>query len=226
MERETNRPVDENLKTEANVAVGGSQNLATVVEQVETAQSPGRPLSEQFRNEVISHDKTRCVASLVFEDLWNGFDGWKSSQYFWDVVIFVWRNAPDFFVEYDPDREIVEDSTRWTQRYFDEQRNYLRHNFCLKRLCHLVMVYKHLHGAEVDGDGGEAPPAQPASPPCPVREEGTNRASKYGVYQKVAFVVGGVVLVVCLLAYWVASHRDKTSPDVETSKQDSTGESL
>lgn len=127
----------------------GARDLSTVVEGIKATTASGRPLSERFREEVFNRDRTRCVASIVFEDNWNGLDGWKSPKDFWDMVVFVWRNAPDFFEDYDPEREILEEPSRWTQRYFDEQRNFLRHNFCLRRLCHLVMVYEHLHGSEV-----------------------------------------------------------------------------
>ena len=129
-------------------ALNSLSSLSAVVEKIKASSSSGKPISKRFRDEVDNHDKTRCVAAIVFEDLWNGFDGWKPPGVFWDMVIYVWRRAPEFFEDYDPDREIVEEQARWSQRYFDEQRNYLRHNFCLKRLCHLVMVYEYLHGAE------------------------------------------------------------------------------
>ena len=109
----------------------------------------GRPLSESFRRIIENKDKTRCIGAIAFEDLWTGENGWKSPAELWDMTIYVWRLVPEFFAAYDSDRTIEEDSTTWTQEYFDEQRNFLRHNFCLERLCHLVMVHEHLHGSEV-----------------------------------------------------------------------------
>lgn len=126
-----------------------NKNLKTVVAEVKSSTSFGHPLSEGIRDAVLNHDRTKCVAAFAFEDLWDGACGWTRPKDLWDSIVYVWRKAPDFFKEYDPDREIVEDLSRWNQRYFEEQRNYLRHNFCLERLCHLVMIYENLHGAEI-----------------------------------------------------------------------------
>lgn len=126
-----------------------SKNLKAVVAEVRASSSPGNPLSEEIRNAVLNHDRTKCVAAFAFEDIWDGACGWTLPKDIWESIVFAWRKAPDFFKEYDPDREIVEDLSRWNQRYFEEQRNYLRHNFCLERLCHLVMIYENLHGAEI-----------------------------------------------------------------------------
>lgn len=145
--REFERHADMNV-ADANLKLLPSMNLSAVVAQIKATTAPGQPLSERFRGLVAQHDKTRCIAAIVFEDLWNGSTGWKPSKVLWDMVVYVWRNAPDFFSDYDSDLEIVEDHSEWTQRYFDDQRNSLRFNFCLKRLCHLVMVYDYLHGAE------------------------------------------------------------------------------
>lgn len=125
------------------------KDLKAVVAEVRASSSLGHPLSEEIRNAVLNHDRTKCVAAFAFEDLWDGACGWTLPKDLWDSIAYVWRKAPDFFKEYDPDREIIEDSSKWTQGYFEEQRNYLRHNFCLERLCHLVMVYESLHGVEI-----------------------------------------------------------------------------
>jgi hypothetical protein len=117
----------------------------------------GRPPAESFRRIIENKDKTRCIGAIAFEDLWTGADGWKSPDALWDMTIYVWRLVPEFFAAYDPDRTIEEDSSKWTQQYFDEQRNFLRHNFCLERLCHLVMVHEYLHGAEIRTEKTPAP---------------------------------------------------------------------
>lgn len=161
------RPVNINV-ADVHLNIRPSMSLSEVVNEIQSTTCSGRPLSERFRVEVEQHDRTRCIASIVFEDLWNGFDGWKPPSDFWGMVIFVWRNAPDFFEDYDSDREIIEESTKWTQHYFDEQRNFLRHNFCLKRLCHLVMVYEYLHGAEATV---KKPTPTPFTPPITNRED-------------------------------------------------------
>lgn len=153
---------------DSNINSGISTDLSTVVEGVKSTTSLGQPLSERFRGLVAQHDKTRCIAAIVFEDIWNGSAGWKPPKVLWDMVVYVWRNAPDFFGDYDPDLEIKECSSEWTQRYFDDQRNSLRFNFCLRRLCHLVMVYEHLHGAKarVHHEEARRPAKNDVPQPC------------------------------------------------------------
>ncbi len=201
--REAERSADINV-VGAELKLRSSMSLQEVVAQIKATTQPGQPLSERFRGEVEQHDRTRCIASIVFEDLWNGFDGWKSPSVFWEMVIFVWRKAPDFFENYDPDREIIEESARWTQRYFDEQRNFLRHNFCLKRLCHLVMVYAYLHGADATV---KKPSPAPFTPPSakPYIRENSPPSSKpnrpvFGRVGIILCVVLGVAASICLFS--------------------------
>lgn len=192
--------VRESTQTSSAATESGVLNsltsLSAVVEKIKTSPSLGKPISKRFRDEVDNHDKTRCVAAIVFEDLWNGFDGWKTPSVFWDMVIYVWRRAPEFFEDYDPDREIVEEQARWSQRYFDEQRNYLRHNFCLKRLCHLVMVYEYLHGTEAT--------VKRPTPPPRVEPRSTYVSSPQSSRPKRSFL-GGAITVGCLILMIVVS---------------------
>lgn len=209
------RPTNINA-VDAHLEIRPSMSLSEVVSEIQATTSSGRPLSERFRDEVVQRDRTRCIASIVFEDLWNGFDGWKSPSVFWEMVVFVWRNAPEFFEDYDADREIIEESSKWNQRYFDEQRNFLRHNFCLKRLCHLVMVYEHLHG--VDATIKKPSPA-PFTPPSSnhyvcentQRPSGTNR-DIFGCIAVVVCVVLGVLASMCLLG----KHDGKKGQEISS----------
>ncbi len=212
---ECERPANINV-TDAHLNIRPSMSLSEVVSEIQATTCSGRPLSERFRGEVAQHDRTRCIASIVFEDLWNGFDGWKSPSVFWEMVIFVWRNAPEFFEDYDPDREIIEESARWTQRYFDEQRNFLRHNFCLKRLCHLVMVYEHLHGADATVKKSTPAPFTPPNTNRYVREN-TLRPSRpnRGIFVCIAVVVCIVLSVaasICLLGKHDGKKDQEAAP--------------
>lgn len=214
---ECERPANINV-TDAHLNIRPSMSLSEVVSEIQATTCSGRPLSERFRGEVAQHDRTRCIASIVFEDLWNGFDGWKSPSVFWEMVIFVWRNAPEFFEDYDPDREIIEESARWTQRYFDEQRNFLRHNFCLKRLCHLVMVYEHLHGADATVKKSTPAPFTPPNTNRYVREN-TLRPSRpnRGIFVCIAIVVC-VVLSVAASICLFGKHDGKKGQEIPSAQ--------
>lgn len=217
LRREFERHDDMNV-ADANLKLLLSMNLSEVVKQIKATTDPGQPLSERFRDLVEQHDRTRCIAAIVFEDLWNGFDGWKPPSDFLKMVIFVWRNAPDFFEDYDSEREIVEEPARWTQRYFDEQRNFLRHNFCLKRLCHLVMVYEYLHGAEATV---KKPSPASFTPPNTNRyvDENTPRSSRAnrGNFFCLAIVVC-VVLSVAASIYRFGEHDGKKGEEISVAQ--------
>ena len=196
---------------------GGS--LAGCVEKIKNATIPGRPLSDEFRRDVENHDKTRCVGSLVFEDLWNGFGGWKSPDSFWNLVIYLWKNAPGFFDDrYDPERPISEDPAAWTQRYFDDQRNYLRHNFCIERLCHLVMVYEYLYGDEAKRAREEPrrPMPEPVvRPSSPVNSQRPGR-SRWGVMT----IIAPAILLLGAIVYLLAGHNSGARETSMTSECD------
>ena len=223
------RPVNTNV-ADVHLNIRPSMSLSEVVNEIQSTTCFGRPLSERFQTEVEQHDRTRCIASIVFEDLWNGFDGWKPSSVFWGMIVFVWRKAPNFFEDYDPDREIIEEPSRWTQRYFDEQRNFLRHNFCLKRLCHLVMVYDYLHGAEATV---KKPSPASYAPPSSNRYGYGNTShpskSSRGVFVCLAIVICVVLSVAaCLFGTRKGNSKDpqnttpaQTEPLKDSSEQSS-----
>lgn len=207
------RPVNINV-ADVHLNIRPSMSLSEVVNKIQSTTAPGQPLPERLRNLVEQHDRTRCIAAIVFEDLWNGFDGWKSPSVFWEMVIFVWRKAPDFFEDYDPDREIIEEPARWTQRYFDEQRNFLRHNFCLKRLCHLVMVYNYLHGEEATV---KKPSPDSFTPPNTNHYVDENTPRSSGANRGNFFCLAIVVCVVLSVAASIClfgKHDDREGPEI------------
>lgn len=175
-----------------------ARNLSEIVDSVKSSMFTGSPLSESLGDSVAQHDRTRCIAKIALEGLWNGEGplGWIAPKTFWDMVAFIWHSAPDFFVADDSGRAINENSTCWDQKYLDVQRNYLRHNFSLRRLCHLVMIYEYLHGVE-------AAEKQPSPPP---REEprSTYVSLPQSSRPKRSFL-GGAITVGCLILMIVVS---------------------
>lgn len=146
-----------------------NKTLAEVVEEIKTTPRPEKSISERLREAVAQHDQTQCIVAIV-DEIERLRDRKVSANTILDTVSFVWRNAPDFFEAYDPDRKIEEDKSAWTQDYFDEQLRYLRRNFCLERLCHLVMVCDARQqppsgNNPTQGPGGTTPPPPPPPPP-------------------------------------------------------------
>ena len=186
-----------------------TRNLSEVVEFVKSSMYSGRPLSDSFGDTVTQHNRTRCIAKIALEGLWHGEGplGWIAPKTFWDMVAFIWHRAPDFFVADDPGRAINEAPTCWDQKYLDVQRNYLRHNFSLRRLCHLVMVYEYLHGAEAAVS--RPSPHSRVEPSCstivsPLQSSRPKRSH-----------LGGAITVGCLILVIVVSVillRGRTTP--------------
>lgn len=197
---------------DSDLNFGALSDLTTVVEGITSTTSLGRPLSERFGGLVAQHDRSRCIAAIVFEDIWNGAAGWKPPKVLWDMVVYVWRNAPDLFGDYDSDLEIKEARSEWTQRYFDDQRNSLRFNFCLRRLCHLVMVYEHLHGdkAQVRHEEPRRSAQSVAPQPC-----ATTNSSRMGRSSwRGAMVIVPVILLLGTSMYLLGRHNsgDRETP--------------
>ena len=124
---------------------GFSEKLQKHVSDIKNQIVRSIPISEKLARHIQEHDQIRTVGHITNEDLWNGASGVKPISAYWSMVSYIWKNAPDFFEDFDKDREITEHSAVWNQKYFDEQRNFLRHNFSLERLCHIIMVHEKIH---------------------------------------------------------------------------------
>ena len=123
-----------------------SKELLQHIDDVRSGRIDPRAISDNLRSDVEKHEINRCRGDLANEDLWNGSMGWRSAADFYAAISYIWINAREVFTNFDDFREIIENKEKWNQTYFETQRNYLRHNFSLERLCHLVMVYDYLHG--------------------------------------------------------------------------------
>lgn len=125
-----------------------SKELLQHIDDVRSGRIEPRAISDNLKSDVERHEINRCRGDLANEGLWNGNMGWRSAADFYAAISYIWVNAREVFTKFDDFREIIEDKGKWDQTYFETQRNYLRHNFSLERLCHLVMVYDYLHGRE------------------------------------------------------------------------------
>ena len=126
-----------------------SKELLQHIDDVRSGRIEPRAISDNLKSDVARHEINRCRGDIANEGLWNGNMGWRSAADFYAAISYIWVNAREVFTKFDDFREIIEDRSKWNQTYFETQRNYLRHNFSLERLCHLVMVYDYLHGREV-----------------------------------------------------------------------------
>ena len=127
-----------------------SSVLLQHIEDIRSGRIPPKAISDRLAGYISSGDVNHCIGHLVNEDLWNGNLGWKPAVDFYAGISYIWTHAKNIFQPFDTFREISEAKAEWNQKYFDTQRNYLRHNFSLERLCHLVMVYDYLHGKQAN----------------------------------------------------------------------------
>lgn len=119
-----------------------SEKLSGLIQKVKMGEFPAVPLNENLEKSIKAKDRTRTIGLMVVDDLWGGT---IPAESFYELASFIWKYAPEFFdVSFDADRVINEIESDWNLTYFNEQRNYLRHNFRLERLCHLIMVYDFL----------------------------------------------------------------------------------
>lgn len=124
------------------------KTLSEVVSELKSAPRTEGLVVDRLCDAIAQKDREGCIAFFTWKERWSGFGGLSKVRDFTDAAACVWQNAPEFFVPYDEKRPIDENPSVWTEEYFDRQRGYLRHNFCLERLCHLVMVYDRLHPVE------------------------------------------------------------------------------
>ena len=195
------------------------KNLASAVEDVKSTTDKGRPLTSCLEEVVLEHDRNRCVAEFALDVFWDENTG----NDLWGAVVFVWRNSPEFFAEYDTDIAIIEDPAEWTPDYFAKQRNSLRQDFSLERLCHLVMVYEHLHETEFNDRRPAPAQSERVQSAVPVRRSGPSvernhaprRAPETRRWHWCALGVCVVLVVVAILLFLSYQAEWRTAPDAK-----------
>ena len=195
---------DEFVLRRDNATEMSGKQLSDCVKCVMNEARSGSPWSETLRQAVEKRDRNLLVSEFVFDGVWDGSCGWTNPQVLWDAVVYVWKNCPEFFDQYDTDRAIVDDRTQWTQDYLLwKQRNYLRNNFCLERLCHLVMVYEFLHGKDVCQPYVEVKPKTASMQPHHqiFNSQGASRKERSFAFGLIT--IAPVLLIVALGAYWL-----------------------
>ncbi len=122
-----------------------SQDLLDVIKKVKMETFKDVFLRPNLEECTKNKQSAQCIGTLVNADLWNGgLIGWPTLDVFLGQFATIWKYYPEIFATFDEDFEILENSPNWDQDYFDKQRNCLRHNFSLERLCHLALVYNYI----------------------------------------------------------------------------------
>ena len=154
----SSNPLDEDESLD-NIEIDNNNNLSDQllsdelqkhVLDIKSGIVPPKADSEKLIMSIEEHDTVRIIGHVTNDGLWNGEYGWHTADTFYSMASYIWAKARALFVELDFDRKIIEDKTTWNQAYFNDQRNYLRHNFSLERLCHMIMVYDFLHGNQAN----------------------------------------------------------------------------
>ena len=221
---------DPNTKTPQDASRNGipetgnnafSSELLQHIDDIRSGRIPPKAISNRLEGYIVSGNVNRCIGHLANEDLWNGTLGWKSATDFYAGISYIWTHAKDILEPFDTFREISETKAKWNQQYFDTQRNYLRHNFSLERLCHLVMVYDYLHGRDAlrapkpetcpptTGDPEKKPPFGPDS-----RDDTTKSTRSQSQKNWFFICIGGSVLLVILLVIVALSMRKSKTDEV------------
>lgn len=200
-----------------------SKELLQHIDDVRSGRIEPRAISDNLKSDVERHEINRCRGDLANEGLWNGNMGWRSAADFYAAISYIWVNAREVFTKFDDFREIIEDRGKWDQTYFETQRNYLRHNFSLERLCHLVMVYDYLHGREVHI--APTPVTRPKITVVPEKKHplendsasiNTPSTSLQSRKNWISLCIGGVVILLVALVVALFLLRDKSALNSET----------
>lgn len=198
-----------------------SSDLLQHIDDIRSGKIPPKAISDRLAGYISSGDVNRCIGHLVNEDLWNGNLGWKPAVDFYAGISYIWTHAKDIFQPFDKFREISETKAKWNQQYFDTQRNYLRHNFSLERLCHLVMVYDFLHGkkatAAYSPASGKITVVTGKKSPFAADSANVSMTSTRLQSHKKSFFVflGGSILVILLAIVVLSIRKSKTDEVVE-----------
>ncbi|NMA19457.1 MAG: hypothetical protein GX927_02660 [Lentisphaerae bacterium] len=121
--------------------------LDVFIEKVKHGDYQCTYINSSLAEEAKNKDRNRCKGRMTSEVLWrNEYDQHISTEKLWETASALWNDFPEIFEPFDQDREIDSNSDRWSVEYLDKQRNYLRYNFSLERLCHLILIYDKLYG--------------------------------------------------------------------------------
>lgn len=126
-----------------------SKELLEQAERIKAGMVQAYVPSKSLKKGIDTQDKDVTLGIIANEALWegNGADTpyFISPQDFIRTVRYIYIHAPDFFSQFDFDRKITEDINLWNNDYFLDQLSFLRHNFSIERLCHIIMVYSFMH---------------------------------------------------------------------------------
>ena len=100
-------------------------------------------IDDDFSESVSKKEKSKCIGMLLNLNIWLPEDAAKaqSPDFFIAVLGTLLKLYPEIFVTYDPEREIVKQKDSWDCEYFEKQIDFLRHNFSLERVSHVIEVY-------------------------------------------------------------------------------------
>ena len=139
----------EEVSVKPNFSLKGdeSNGLAEFVAKVKNKAYRCSYVSSLLAEDVKNKDKNRCKGRMTSEVLWRDeYDEHISTSRLLETACSLWQDFPDLFEQFDQDREIDANQAHWNAEYLVKQSNYLRHNFALERLCHLILVYNKLYG--------------------------------------------------------------------------------
>ena len=146
-EVKTNSAVEVELKenNEQTIDLTSKEKLQEVLDIVTSTKCLPTHLTHDLDNYAKAKDKSGCIGAIVDESLWDGsLIGKVSKEQLIKGIIAIRNDYPELFVSFNEELPIKDNPSNWTVGYFNTQRNLLRTNFSIERLCHLVLVYEKL----------------------------------------------------------------------------------
>lgn len=211
--------VDSNENSEQTTGITSAEKLQELLNIITNGECIPEHLTTDLENYAKGKNKSGCIGAIVDESLWDGsLIGKVSKEQLIKGIVAIRNDFPEIFVPFNEELPIKEDSSSWTIGYFNTQRNLLRTNFALERLCHLVLVYEKLF-CETAKDKKPAPFVAGSD-----NVQGNSDSQiRQALKKKLLIVVGSVVLILAILGILLLKMDNKTTVQYGTEHNTPSG---
>ncbi len=209
--------LDEKIHVVSDTRQTSSTELAKLVEKIKSSSCPESYLiaDKELVRYVNEENSTRCVSTMAYEGNWNGETGWKSVKELEDMVSYLWHRMPSIFKPFDEERAISENISMWSKSYFEIQRNYLRHNFSIQRLCHMILVYANIYADQLNKNYSSSPKRRSSITVGTSKrpfEEDPKRNSPKSFWGRKSTTLGIIIVVAVLAVIAIFKLCSKSEP--------------
>ena len=200
--------VDSNENSEQTTGITSAEKLQELLNIITNEECIPGHLTPGLENYAKGKNKSGCIGAIVDESLWDGsLIGKVSKEQLIKGIVAIRNDFPEIFVPFNEELPIKDDSSSWTIGYFNTQRNLLRTNFALERLCHLVLVYEKLFCETAEEDN-----TAPFVAGSDNDKSNSDSQIRKTMKKKLLIVVGSVVvLILAILGILLLKMGNKTT---------------